>query len=96
MNHFASYLLDKKRLSKAKDILKSILLGATVYDMAQDALRMKWYVEQALMLASIGDMLGFPVVSYYRLKLIPYWILKIQSWKMAVLKEKDVVDKIIS
>jgi len=88
--------IDRSRLGKVKDILKSILFGATVFDMAQDALKMRWYAEQALMLASIGDMLGLPIVTYYRLRLLPYWIHKIKTWKTAVLKEKDITEKILS
>ncbi len=96
MTLLASHLIDKNRLGRVKDILKSILFGATVFGMAQDALKMKWYVEQSLMLASIGDMLGLPIVSYYRLRLLPYWIHKVQIWKTAVLKEKDVTERILS
>lgn len=80
---------------KVKDALKSILLGATVYDMVQDTVRLKWYMEQALILVSVGDMLGLPVSSYYRLRLIPYWINKFKSWKMNILKERDIIDKMI-
>jgi len=96
MNHLTSYQKGKNRLGKIKDALKSILIGATVFDMAQDALKTKWYVEQALMLASIGDMVGLPVISYYRLRLLPYWIHRIQVWRTAILKEKDVTEKIFS
>jgi len=95
MNHSASHQKDKNRLSKVKDVLRSILLGATVFDMAQDALKMKWYIEQALMLASIGDLVGLPVISYYRLRLLPYWIRRIEIWRTAILKEKDFTDKIL-
>ena len=92
----ASHLADKKLLSRIKEAFKGILLGVTVYEMAQDALRMKRFAEQALMLVSIGDMLGVPVSSYYRLRLIPYWYPKIESWKTGLLKEKDLIDKIVS
>ncbi|MBS7625925.1 hypothetical protein KEJ51_02630 [Candidatus Bathyarchaeota archaeon] len=90
-----SISLNRRSLVKVKGALKSILLGATVYDMVQDTLRMKWYMEQALILTSVGDMLGLPVSSYYRLKLIPYWINKFKSWKMNILKERDIIDKMI-
>jgi hypothetical protein len=87
--------VNRRRLVKVKDALKSILLGATVYDMVQDTVRLKWYMEQALILVSVGDMLGLPVSSYYRLRLIPYWINKFKSWKMNILKERDIIDKMI-
>jgi len=63
VNLLTGHMKDRNRIGRVKEILKSILFGATVFDMAQDALRMKWYTEQSLMLASIGDMLGLPMVS---------------------------------
>jgi len=84
----------KKRFKKIKHVMKNFLFGATVFNMAQDALRMKTYHEHALMLVSIGDMLGYPLHSYYRLKLIPYWLTKLDKWKILLLKERDVTDKI--
>jgi hypothetical protein len=85
-----------RRASKVKRILKSILFGATTFEMAQDALRLRQCAEQALMLVSIGDMIGFPTISYYRLKLIPYWLPQIKNWKTALLKEKDIIDRFFS
>jgi len=96
VNLLTSQMEGRDRIGRVKEILKSILFGATLFDMTQDALRMKWYTEQSLMLVSIGDMLGLPIVSYYRLRLLPYWIHKIQIWKTAVLKEKDITEKILS
>jgi len=90
----ANLLVKKRLLSRIKDAFKGILLGLTVYEMAHDALKTKRHIEQALMLASIGDMLGLPVSSYYRLRLIPYWYPKIENWKTTLLKEKDLLDKI--
>lgn len=80
MNLLTSRKKDRDRIRRVREILKSILFGATFFDMTQDALRMKWYTEQSLMLVSIGDMLGLPMVSYYRLRLLPYWIHKITIW----------------
>ena len=96
MNRLARHFTGKGRLGKLKHILKSILLGATVYGMVQEAVKMKSYVEQALMAVSIGDMLGIPIISYYRLRLLPHWVPMIQSWKTTVLKERDLIDKIAS
>jgi len=96
VNLLTSRKKDRDRIRRVREILKSILFGATFFDMTQDALRMKWYTEQSLMLVSIGDMLGLPMVSYYRLRLLPYWIHKIQMWKTALLREKDITEKILS
>ena len=83
-------------VSRALGILRSMLFGATVYDMVQEALKMKWQVERMFMLVSIGDMVGIPISSYYRLRLIPYCIPKIEAWKRALLKEKDILEALAS
>ncbi|MEM3501574.1 MAG: hypothetical protein QXI59_00835 [Candidatus Bathyarchaeia archaeon] len=95
MKSLSGVPVNRGRLLKIKDMLKNIMLGATVYDMVQDTMRMKWYMEQALILVSVGDMLGLPVSSYYRLKLIPHWINKFKSWKINILKERDIIDKMV-
>jgi hypothetical protein len=83
-------------VSRALGILRSMLFGATVYDMVQEALKMKWQAEQMLMLVAIGDMVGIPVCSYYRLKVIPHFLPRIEAWKRALLKEKDVLEALAS
>lgn len=96
MNDSGASSQNRRHASKVKQILKSILFGATTFEMAQDALRLRQCAEQALMLVSIGDMIGFPTISYYRLKLIPYWLPQIKNWKTALLKEKDIIDRFFS
>jgi len=83
-------------LSRALGILRSMLFGATVYDMVQEALKMKWQVEQLFMLVSIGDMVGIPISGYYRLRLIPHCVPRIEAWKRALLKEKDILEVLAS
>ncbi|MEM2986813.1 MAG: hypothetical protein QXV60_01795, partial [Nitrososphaerota archaeon] len=56
--------------------------------------RKKLCAEYMLMLSLMGDMLGYPISSYYRLKLLPYYIPKIQSWKQYFLKERDIIEKL--
>jgi len=93
MSHSAT---GKNILSRALGILRSMLFGATVYDMVQEALKMKWQVEQMLMLVSIGDMVGLPICGYYRLRLIPHSLPGIEAWKRAFLKEKDILEVLAS
>jgi len=83
-------------LDKILDILKDILFGVTTYEMTRDALKLKWHVERALMLVSIGDMLGIPLTSYYRLRLIPYLLPTIEVWKTSILKERDILESLLS
>jgi len=42
----------------------------------------------------LGDMLGYPVSSYYRLRILPFWLPRLQTWKHHTLKERDVTGKL--
>ncbi|MEM3596720.1 MAG: hypothetical protein QXJ53_01100 [Candidatus Bathyarchaeia archaeon] len=85
--------------SKARDKgflrkLKDFLVGATVYNVIKDLEEKRLLVEYGLMLSVFGDMLGFPTCSYYRLRLLPLWLPRIELWKHYLLKEKDVTEKL--
>jgi hypothetical protein len=79
------------RIRGVKSAIKDFLIGATVYDMIRDLEEKRLYAEYMLMLAVIGDVLGYPVSSYYRFRLLPYFTPKLQSWKRGILKEKDII-----
>ncbi len=82
------------KIHNLKLIIKDFLLGATVYDMILDLEKKKLLADYMLMFPLMGDMLGYPISSYYRLKLFPYYISKLQSWKKYFLKEKDITEKL--
>ena len=51
-------------------------------------------IEYGLMLVVLGDMLGHPVFTYYRFKLLPLWFSKLSTCKRYMLQDFDVTDKI--
>jgi len=74
--------------------LKSFLFGATVYSAIKDLEEKRVLTEYGLMLVVLGDMLGYPVSSYYRFKLLPFWLPRVGIWKHYMLREKDVTEKL--
>jgi len=82
------------KLSKIKEALKDFLIGATVYDVILDVREKRLLTEYVLMTVVFGDMLGFTVSSYYRLKILPFWMPRIREWRHFMLKEKDVTEKL--
>lgn len=74
--------------------IKHFLIGATVYSAIKELEERRLLVEYGLMLAVLGDMFGYPVSSYYRLKLLPFWLQRIEGWKNFLLKEKDITEKL--
>ena len=54
---------------------------------------MRGSMERLFMLGLFGDMLGVPVLPpYYSLRLLPYVVPQIATWKRRMLREKDVAD----
>lgn len=84
----------KSQGSKFWRRLKDFFIGATVYSAIKELEEKRLLVEYGLMLVILGDMLGYPVSSYYRFRLLPFWLPRVNGWKHYLLKEKDVTEKL--
>jgi len=82
------------RVRQITDAVKSFLFGAMVHELVRDAFEKRARAEYALMLVTVGDMLGYPISSYYRLRLLPYWIRRIAPWKRYFLKDRDIIENV--
>lgn len=82
------------KIRRLKTALKDFLIGATLYDMIKDLQDKRLITEYTLMSVVLGDLLGYPVSSYYKLKMLPFWLPRLRTWKHRMLKEKDVTDKL--
>lgn len=75
------------------DGLKSILYGMAGHDMARYALKTRGSMEHLFILITMGDLLGIPILPpYYSLRLLPYVVPQISTWKRRMLREKDLTD----
>jgi len=55
---------------------------------------MRASLESLFMLATVGDMIGVPILPpYYSLRLLPFLIPNISVWKRRVLREKEFTDE---
>jgi len=73
--------------------LKEILYGMASHDMSRYALRTRASMEHLFILITMGDMIGIPILPpYYSLRLLPYVVPQIATWKRRLLREKDVSD----
>ncbi len=54
--------------------LKNFLFGATTYEMVKSLEERKVLEEYLSTLITFGDMLGYPISFYYRLRLLPFWV----------------------
>jgi len=85
-------------VKKARDIrfaLKSFLIGATTYHMIRRLAEERLLAEHVLMISVLGDQMGYPVSSYYRLRLLPYWMMRLDAWKRSLLRERDAFERLL-
>lgn len=76
--------------------VKEFIYGAAVHDSARYALRTRAGMEHLFILVTMGDMLGVPIVPpYYSLRLLPYAVPRIKSWKHRMLRERDLTDAFV-
>ena len=73
--------------------LREVTYGMAVHDMTRYALRTRASMEHLFILTTMGDMLGVPILPpYYSLRLLPYAVPQIATWKRRMLREKDLTD----
>ena len=63
-------------------------------EFTEHAMEMRSSLESLFMLGTVGDMIGVPVLPpYYSLRLLPYLIPQVASWKRRVLREREFTDE---
>jgi hypothetical protein len=77
------------------DKLKQIVYGMATHDSTRYAQRTRGSMEHLFILVTMGDMVGVPVLPpYYSMRLLPYAVPEIATWKRRMLREKDLTDAI--
>ena len=80
---------DKAILQK----LREFLYGMFGYEFAEHAVEMRATLESLFLAITFGDMLGVPIIPpYYSLKLLPFVVPNIATWKRRVLREREFSD----
>ena len=75
--------------------IRGVLYGMASHGQVTATLRTRMYMEHLFMFITLGDMLGIPVLPpYYSLRILPYAVPNIKSWKQRVFKERDFTDAI--
>jgi hypothetical protein len=89
-------MTDEEKRSAAKRIWQNVrdtVYGMAAHDMSRAALRTRASMEHLFILITMGDLLGIPILPpYYSLRLLPYVVPQIATWKRRMLREKDVAD----
>ena len=73
--------------------LREFLFGMFGMEFTEHAMEMRGSLESLFMLSIVGDMLGLPVMPpYYSLRILPYVVPQISTWKRRVLREREFTD----
>lgn len=73
--------------------VKELVYGMAAHDMTRAAIRTRASMEHLFILITMGDLLGVPILPpYYSLRLLPYVVPQIATWKRRMLREKDLSD----
>jgi hypothetical protein len=85
----------ERRRGKMREAAKGVFYGMAAHGHVTAALRTRMYLEHLFMFITLGDMLGVPVIPpYYSLKILPYAVPNIKSWKQRVFRERDFTDQV--
>ncbi len=83
----------KKMFGGLRRALKDMVYGMASHDMTRQALKTRGSMEHLFILVTMGDLLGVPILPpYYSLRLLPYVVPQISTWKRRMLREKDLTD----
>jgi hypothetical protein len=78
---------------RIKESFSDYIYGMAAHDMTRHALKTRGSMEHLFILITMGDLLGVPILPpYYSLRLLPYVVPQISTWKRSMLREKDLVD----
>ncbi len=73
--------------------IKRFIYGAAMHGMSRQALKSRMYFEHMFMLITLGDRMGIPILPpYYSLRILPYVVPQVKTWKRRMLKERDLTD----
>lgn len=79
-----------KRFFKAS---REMMYGMAAHDTARLALKTRGSMEHLFILITMGDLLGVPILPpYYSLRILPYVVPQVATWKRRMLRERDLTD----
>lgn len=74
--------------------LREFVYGMTGHEFARHAMATRASLETIFMVTCVGDMVGLPVIPpYYSLRLLPFVVPEIATWKRRVLRERHLTEE---
>jgi hypothetical protein len=77
-----------------REAAREFLHGMMGYEFARHAMETRAALETVFMVSVVGDMIGVPVIPpYYSLRLLPYVVPQVSTWKRRVLREREFTEE---
>jgi hypothetical protein len=81
------------RRGRFLNALREFLYGMGSYEFERHAVEMRASLETLFMTLTLGDIVGVPIIPpYYSLRLLPFVVPSIETWKRRVLREREFSD----
>jgi hypothetical protein len=81
------------KLKGSSKVIKEIMYGLMLHEMDLELKKEKGHLDNLFMLVVFGDLIGLPLLPpYYSIRLLPYVIPSVETWKRRILREKDLTD----
>lgn len=82
-----------ERFDRLKKFLHDFFVGMAFFEIEQTARHEKLARYDLFMLLTFGDLLGVPLLpSFYSLRILPYVLPALDSWKRRMLREQDLTE----
>jgi len=76
-----------------REKIREFFYGMIGFEFEEHAVEMRASLESLFMAITFGDMLGVPIIPpYYSLKLLPFIVPNIATWKRRAMREREFSD----
>mgnify|MGYP001055342848 CR=1 FL=1 len=83
----------ERKLGDIAHAAREIVYGMTVYEWVRESQKARGNLQRIFVLVVFGDLLGVPILPpYYTLRLLPYVVPELETWRRSMLRERDLTD----
>ncbi|MFO7743274.1 MAG: hypothetical protein R6X31_13280 [Anaerolineae bacterium] len=83
----------RQRIDRICSAAGEVLYGMSVYEWVRECGKSRGELERVFVLIAFGDLLGVPILPpYYTLRLLPYVVPHVETWRRSMLRERDLTD----
>jgi hypothetical protein len=81
------------KLGRWLSAVRDFFYGMTAHELDLELKREKGHLNHLFMCVVFGDLVGLPLLPpYYAMRLLPYVIPTLETWKRGILREKDITE----